>query len=44
MTTLDPIELLAPAGCFPSLQAAIDNGADAVYFGLAQLTLALKGI
>lgn len=34
-----PIELLAPAGCFPSLQAAIDNGADAVYFGLAQLNM-----
>ena len=32
-------ELLAPAGCFPSLQAAIDNGADAVYFGLAQLNM-----
>jgi len=39
MTTLEPIELLAPAGCFPSLQAAIDNGADAVYFGLAQLNM-----
>lgn len=35
----EPIELLAPAGCFPSLQAAIDNGADAVYFGLAQLNM-----
>lgn len=32
-------ELLAPAGCFASLQAAIDNGADAVYFGLAQLNM-----
>lgn len=32
-------ELLAPAGCFPSLQAAIDNGADSVYFGLAQLNM-----
>lgn len=32
-------ELLAPAGCFPSLQAAIDHGADAVYFGLAQLNM-----
>ena len=35
----ETIELLAPAGCFPSLQAAIDNGADAVYFGLAQLNM-----
>ncbi|MBC8405548.1 MAG: U32 family peptidase [Planctomycetes bacterium] len=33
------IELLAPAGCYPSLHAAIENGADAVYFGLAQLNM-----
>ncbi len=33
------IELLAPAGCYASLQAAIDSGADAVYFGLAQLNM-----
>lgn len=33
------IELLAPAGCYASLQAAIDAGADAVYFGLAQLNM-----
>ncbi len=33
------VELLAPAGCYPSLHAAIDNGADAVYFGLAQLNM-----
>jgi U32 family peptidase len=33
------VELLAPAGCYPSLQAAIANGADAVYFGLAQLNM-----
>ena len=41
---LDPnkTELLAPAGCFPSLQAAIDAGADAVYFGLAQLNMRAK--
>lgn len=32
-------EVLAPAGCFASLQAAIDAGADAVYFGLAQLNM-----
>lgn len=37
--TLPPPELLAPAGCFASLQAAIDAGADAVYFGLAQLNM-----
>lgn len=33
------IEILAPAGCYASLQAAIDGGADAVYFGLAQLNM-----
>ena len=32
-------ELLAPAGCYASLQAAIEAGADAVYFGLAQLNM-----
>ncbi len=32
-------ELLSPAGCFASLQAAIDGGADAVYYGLAQLNM-----
>ncbi|MBK1789769.1 peptidase U32 family protein [Persicirhabdus sediminis] len=32
-------ELLAPAGCYASLQAAIENGADSVYFGLAQLNM-----
>jgi U32 family peptidase len=40
MTNDSPaVELLAPAGCQASLQAAIDNGADAVYFGLAQLNM-----
>ena len=33
------VELLAPAGCFPSLRAAIASGADAVYFGLEQLNM-----
>lgn len=33
------IEVLAPAGCYASLQAAIDAGAHAVYFGLAQLNM-----
>jgi len=35
----DKLELLAPAGCFPSMMAAIKNGADAIYFGLAQLNM-----
>ena len=33
------IEILAPAGCYASLQAAIDAKADSVYFGLAQLNM-----
>ncbi len=33
------IELMAPAGSFESLQAAIDNGADSVYFGVEQLNM-----
>lgn len=33
------IELLAPAGSFDSLQAAINSGADAVFFGVEQLNM-----
>ncbi len=33
------IEILAPAGSFASLQAAINAGADAVYFGVEQLNM-----
>lgn len=36
---LPETELLAPAGCYPSLEAGIAAGADAVYFGLAQLNM-----
>ena len=32
------IEVLAPAGNLPSLKAAVDNGADAVYFGFRNAT------
>lgn len=32
-------ELLAPAGYFPQLVAAIENGADAVYFGLKEFSM-----
>jgi len=39
LLTEQKTEILAPAGCYPSLQAAIDAGADAVYFGLAQLNM-----
>ncbi len=33
------IELLSPAGSFDSLQAAINAGADAIYFGVEQLNM-----
>jgi U32 family peptidase len=33
------IELLAPAGDFPSLIAAVEAGADAVYFGLREFNM-----
>jgi putative protease len=35
----DDIELLAPAGNFDSLMAAIQGGADAVYFGIGSLNM-----
>ncbi|MGB1314801.1 MAG: peptidase U32 family protein [Chitinophagales bacterium] len=35
----DQIELMAPAGSFEALQAAIDNGANSVYFGIDQLNM-----
>ena len=36
------IELLSPAGSFESLRAAINGGADAVYFGVEQLNMRAK--
>lgn len=39
MTQDGKIELMAPAGSFEALQAAIDNGADSVYFGVTQLNM-----
>ncbi len=33
------MELMAPAGNFESLQAALDNGANSVYFGIDQLNM-----
>lgn len=33
------IELMAPAGNFAAMQAAIDAGADSVYFGVEQLSM-----
>jgi putative protease len=39
MTITNKIELMAPAGDFESLQAALDNGCDSVYFGVEQLNM-----
>ena len=39
MTKNGRIELMAPAGDFTSMQAAIDNGADSIYFGVEQLNM-----
>lgn len=36
---MQTIELMAPAGNFESLQAALDNGANSVYFGVEQLNM-----
>ncbi len=39
MTTTGKIELMAPAGNFEALQAALDNGCDSVYFGVEQFNM-----
>ncbi len=39
MSTKQHIELMAPAGSFESMQAALDNGADSIYFGVEQLNM-----
>ncbi len=39
MTRDGKIELMAPAGSFEAFQAAIDNGADSIYFGVEQLNM-----
>ena len=36
------MELMAPAGNFESLQAALDNGANSVYFGIDQLNMRVR--
>ena len=33
------VELMAPAGSFESLTAAIQGGADSIYFGIEQLNM-----
>ncbi len=39
MTKNNRLELMAPAGGFDSMQAALDNGADSIYFGVDQLNM-----
>ena len=36
---MNKIELMAPAGGFDAMQAALDNGADSIYFGVDQLNM-----
>ena len=42
MKSSNTIEILSPAGSFEALTAAIQGGADAVYFGLEQLNMRAK--
>ena len=37
------VTLLAPAGSFESLNAALNNGADAIYFGVGKLNMRSRG-
>ena len=39
ITGVNKVELLSPAGSFEALHAAIQGGADAVYFGVEQLNM-----
>lgn len=38
-STLNPVEIMAPAGSFESLAAALKGGADSVYFGVGVLNM-----
>ena len=37
------IEIMAPAGSFESLAAALQGGADSVYFGVGKLNMRSRG-
>ncbi|MFN8417265.1 MAG: peptidase U32 family protein [Cytophagaceae bacterium] len=39
MSSATRLELMAPAGSFEALQAAIQNGAESIYFGVDQLNM-----
>ena len=40
--SIQPIEIMSPAGSWESLQAAIQGGANSVYFGIEQLNMRAK--
>ena len=40
--TIKPIEIMSPAGSWESLHAAIQGGANSVYFGIEQLNMRAK--
>ena len=42
MKTNNRVELMAPAGSFEALQAAIQGGANSIYFGIEQLNMRAK--
>jgi putative protease len=42
MLTANDIEIMAPVGSYESLQAAIQGGADSVYFGIGNLNMRSK--
>jgi putative protease len=42
MKTSNKVELMAPAGSFEALQAAIQSGANSIYFGIEQLNMRAK--
>ena len=42
MSARYPVEVMAPAGSFESLRAAVGGGADSVYFGIGQLNMRSK--
>jgi len=42
MIKREEIELMAPVGSYESLMAAIQGGADSVYFGVEQLNMRAK--
>ncbi|WP_110480524.1 peptidase U32 family protein [Candidatus Karelsulcia muelleri] len=44
MNKSNKVELLAPVGSFEALEAAINSGADSIYFGLDQLNMRTRSV